>query len=421
MSDSQKKSGMKKAKILHLNPESSLPHSNAEETSSSVGYSEEPDPVGGRVDVDSAPENQSESLDKELASTLGAGAPEETDDSEISLSGKISIDPALETVSSRFDTRMRLTDDERFGLATKPSDELDGLLNTDISQRRGNYVFTVGRPQSGKSTLQSHLTRYLYQSGDYIPTPLKGNDDHAEQQAVSNEVLREWQRRWLVNRFPERTVSKHPSEYRFHMSPEKRRNRPLEFGYFEVAGEVYKQLLASGVRKPELPESLFQFLSNPKCRFLFLFVCIGHEIVEDDLIFSAFLDYLHEKFDDRFMQQSHIGIVISDPTSAIELLKKRRAESGRSGKLDKHEFVREFLPTTTARLKGWGNDFALAQFHVGDVKLDEDTNEPFIERPSFIDAKLVFDWIYECFLGVRPEPGPTMWERAQKWLAQFAD
>lgn len=406
MSGNEKKSGInKKAEVLQLVPKSSNPPEASDQPFPS------PEPKAAK-------QTKQSGLISDVAKELTP-----TPDTANSLKGKFSVDRVLtEKTSSRAAQSFRLTEEERFGQSKQvASGELDDLLGTDIESRRGNYVFTVGRPASGKSTLQSHLTRYLYQSGDYIPTPIKTHDEMAAQQAVSREVLQEWQRRWLVNRFPERTVSKHPSEYRFHMTPEKRRNRPLEFGYFEVAGEVYRQLLAAGASQPDLPESLYQFLSNKKCKFLFLFVCIGHEIDQDDLVFCAFLDYLHFKFGERFMENSHIGIVISDPTSAVELLKKRRSDSGRSGKLDKQGFASEFLPTTTARLKGWNNDFALAQFHVGDVVLDDELNEPVIENPSFVDAKLVFNWMYQCFEGVAPEPGPTMLQRAQKWLAQFAE
>lgn len=314
----------------------------------------------------------------------------------------------------------RISDDVRFKRISETEDtDTDLLLDTDIASRRGRYVFTVGRPGSGKSTMQSHLTRYLYQSGDYIPRPVQAGDQEDQQRAVSKAVLDEWQRQWMANQFPDRTVSKHPSEFRFYMTPEKRRNKPIDFGYFEVAGEVYKRLLYSPDRAPNLPESLHKFLANQKCEFLFLFVCIGYEIEEDDLLFTSFLDYLYDKFGERYMRDSHIGIVISDPQSAIELLKLRRQESGQSGKLDKYAFIEEFLPTTTARLKGWNNDFGLAQFDVGGIALDDD-EIPYIEEPSFVDARLLFNWIYKCFMNVDPEPGETIGTRISRWLQGFS-
>lgn len=311
-----------------------------------------------------------------------------------------------------------LNPEERRVPSEAPSRDPERRINVNIANRNGHYIFTVGRPGTGKSTLQSQVLRYLFESREYHSQIKTADESERVEQERLDKLLAEWRKCWRDDRFPERTAASRPSEFRFEVAPVQRNNNYITFGFFEVAGEDFETLRRGLSSRPSLLTSLAEFLRNPNCKFVFLLVCIGHEVENDDELFVDFLDYLRENFGERYVKESRVAIVISDPDEASALLAKKRKERGRSGKLDKEAFVREFLPQTAAKLMSWKRSYGLAQFYVGNIRADENGKE-YIEGNSFDDARALFGWIFEAMTGLKPVPGPTLRERVGNFLQRF--
>lgn len=293
-------------------------------------------------------------------------------------------------------------------------------LNLDIANRSGHYIFTVGRPSTGKSTMQSHMLRYLFEDEDYVTLLQSPDDSEAEEQKRRDQLLKEWRDCWLNNKLPHRTRSNDHSEFRFQTTPIQRKDSYLTFGFFEVPGEDFERLRRGMRQQPHLIEDLTEFLGNPKCKFVFLLVCIGVNVETDDEIFFEFLEYLRQNFGERYLKESRVAIVISDPNNAAQLLRKHRADRGQTGPLDKAAFVRTFLPQTLNMLQAWKKEYGLAQFYVGDVHSDpEDPEMSYLKNVSFDDARTLFGWIYKNLTGQSPVPGPTIGERVISFLRKF--
>lgn len=384
---------------------------------SSTGTTRQFDDVGSK-------ENDGGSLDPpqsggERDRTGGAGRSSGLNSTGAGTSARSSSGTSTAQRPTGFKRNTRTLDPtERRDPTTTPSQEAEKRLSIDIAGRSGHYIFAVGRPATGKSTMQSQILRYLFESQDYVIQIKAADESERGEQQRLDELLMKWRECWADDRFPDRTQANRPSEFRFEVRPSQR-NIPLStFGFFEVAGEDFKTLRRGLANKPYLLQSLTDFLKNPNCKFIFLLVCIGHDVQDDDTLFYDFLDYLRLNFGERYALESRVAIVISDPEEAGKLLAKRRRDLGRSGNLDKEAFVREFLPQTLGKLKGWKKDYGLAQFYIGNIQADQEGME-YIEGNSFDDAQALFGWVYENMTGLPPVPGDSIGTKIIKWLKQF--
>ena len=298
---------------------------------------------------------------------------------------------------------------------------LDTLIQVNAQERRANYVFTVGRSGSGKSTLQSWLLRHVSESREYSTRTIREANGPREPRLLSEEVMSEWHQQWSKNELPHRTQVGRPAEFRFEVTPMTRPNAPLSFGFFEASGEDFQHVMRSGIADPKLPVSLRQFLSNEHCRFVFLLVCIGHDMQGDDRLFCDFVEYLHDEFDGRFWNDSSIAIVIADPTSANRLLKTRGPQSDTepSTDFDIDEFSWTFLQKTRNKLQRWSKPVGLAPFSIGKVYQDPSTDAKYVEDFSQQDADSLFRWIYRQFIGFDPGPQRTATSRLLEILERL--
>jgi len=288
-----------------------------------------------------------------------------------------------------------------------------GLIN--IEERSGNYVFTIGRAGRGKSTFQSHLLRYLYQAGDFAMQQVSDPDSDYRENDVQ---LRMWRESWITNSFPRRSALNRPIELRFKAEPVRYKRPDLLFGFFEFSGEDIRVFYDPDYVNRSFLSSLDRFLNNPKCKFTFIFLSTGDDARRDDDLFSGFLDHIYNNTKQKFRENASALLVIGYPEKAIKLLNNQPGKTGRrNGRLDRREYIATFLPNTGASLSKWNKRYGIAEFSVGKIgnRSENGILVPYIEKPSFEDAKRIFAWIYLRFTGQRPGPGflTKLWKDLQ--------
>ena len=164
-----------------------------------------------------------------------------------------------------------------------------------IGNRTGNYLFTIGKVNSGKSTLQNFLIYRLFKDEriDLEFTPKDGNH-----QKVA--ALNAWIRKIGAGYFPNRTQAGALREFDVRITQAKR--KPFDFSFLEISGEDIETVSATADDpEPHLQEDLETFLrlKHGKKRFIFVSDSSRHlvkaglaENFEEDQMFSAFVRYL---------------------------------------------------------------------------------------------------------------------------------
>jgi len=286
-----------------------------------------------------------------------------------------------------------------------------------------NYIFAVGKPNSGKTTLQGHLLRYLFTGGHHNAEP---DPAYMRDKDYFQKVRIEWDHAWRNGLFPERTVAGRPADFRYIVTPLLKKSRkPLPFGFLEISGEDFNELVKPSDRPPQLLPSIHSFLENPHCNLTFLFVCRGNHptgLDGDDLLFSQFLDYLSMRFDRPFKQTCSAALVFADPDACQRRLQQRRAQAQTGGPLDVEGFISAFTPQTATRLHTWKQRASTFPFSVGAVRREPGQRGEEIVRsiiePDFHDARLLYEWLYQQFTGQSLGPGPVArsLEGLKEWL-----
>ena len=321
--------------------------------------------------------------------------------------------------------KRKIIEPDPIGKPNEPASRRDGdpLKGVDISSRQGNYIFTFGKPGSGKTVMQSSILRYLMTSREYnVKTP-KPVGDESGNDIAKEEIFLEWRQGWKDNVLPERTAFGRPSEFRYNVAPKTRPDVQLDFGFFEISGEDLQKTRRVKGGKPTLNKSIHDFLANESCEFQFLLVCNGKDVTDDDQLFCDFLHYMREQIGEHFWERSHICIVVSNPIAALKLLKDARPDLDYLEILDIETFLAEFLELTYGELENWQKPFGAAQFHIGNVYRDaENTDIKRIDSFDPEDSRMLFELIYENFTGlpVRPDPDAEMGpvQKFLKWLSQ---
>ncbi len=287
-----------------------------------------------------------------------------------------------------------------------------------------NYIFTVGKAGSGKTTFQSHLLRYLTQHDEHHaePDPEFTRDDSVYQ--TYRSTVAKWQKKWINGEFPDRNFIGQVVEIRLVVEPVKpayKANRypTIPFGFLEISGEDFKSLIDAGESLPSLMPSLDAFLNSTQHKISIVFVCQGDNMGEDDFLFSQFLEYLDRKVSPEFKKNCNAVLVLANPDACAHRLADALGREFQNEPLDQEAFVRFFTPSTFQKLKQWGQRAAIAPFAVGAIEEVVDANGALTRRlvtPSFRDVGLIYEWLYERFTdGVRPQPkGPTLLRRTKE-------
>jgi hypothetical protein len=337
----------------------------------------------------------------------------------------VTIADPIETAPSGADTEAPATVDEKETPRKSLFDEetplvyqpKSTLLDQDLSEKSGNYVFTFGFPASGKTTFHSVLVRYLMQVGPF-KTEIKDRTTGLEPNYETNRMITEWMREWRSGRFPKGTPvgDEHIRELSFNVLPLQGERTPLDFTLLEVSGEMLKTVMPDGPNDPTLSDILSQILNNPKIN-LTIILLVHPDVHTNDELFMNFMDYLDRKISGDIRKRASLGIVISNPPKALEVLKTYRPEHKSVTDLrgiHVENFLEIFAPTTYRIWLEWPNPKRkmLSRFYIGEI--GEVSGKPRLIRPDYTSASIVFGWLYTQFTG--RVLGPTFLQRALRWL-----
>ncbi len=166
----------------------------------------------------------------------------------------------------------------------------------NIDARSGNFLFTVGNPSSGKSTLQSYLVYRLWShanlSFDYASTD--GNNEH-------DVILNGWVQNFANGYLPKRNPQGILQEFNVQYGQP---NRPTcAFNFVEISGEDIKSIVPTVEgNKPQLHPLLEQYLRLGGTRKRFLFISDASsnragatddtKALEEDVLFNHLIRYL---------------------------------------------------------------------------------------------------------------------------------
>lgn len=329
----------------------------------------------------------------------------------------------------------------------------------EASPRVGNYLFTVGLAGSGKSTFQRHLLWFLRRGPNDIIGPQyrlsSGAPDSAGELAFT-QLESTWETEYREGRFPEQTSAELITPFYFDAQPiNKDLNGPIDFGFFEIAGEHFEniRLAFNAARESErdrklaaVPRPVTDLLqSQSKIMFVFMANCLEGD--EDDAAFSAFLQYLRRFENADFEKRTSLALVISYPEVARQrILNKIVADSGRSPQTrneDEREtvqrelreavaaemsaaalqtqFLNAFFPKTAAEIKYWNqisgsrvNRADVFLFSVGKVQELAGRDRKLV-RAEFEDVGNFFDWMFHRLTG-RPMRKPRPFTALLRWL-----
>jgi len=267
----------------------------------------------------------------------------------------------------------------------------------------GNYVFTIGKMRSGKSTLNSHMLRYLDGVGPYSVRHVHTHEDERQKVIARNFWIR-MREIWASNEFPERNVSGTFYELLFEVTPKNKKFPPVKFGFVEISGEDLEPFFKTGDTLPDLDSVLPQlasFMENERNKIAFLFICRGDDPTNVDTLFGEFLKYLQDRFPRAMARTTSLAIVVSDPQKIAPTLKKEILEfrAANSDQLREIDFIRGFLKGTYAQFQilNRKKSARVAQFYVGEVRQQGPEKKPKIVNPDFRDAAGLFEWLYFRF------------------------
>ena len=198
----------------------------------------------------------------------------------------------------------------------RPLNESETILNTSHDPYvGGNYVISIGKVGSGKTTLHSHLLHYVSKHGPFATNHITASRDEKVEARERNFWLY-LRGCWETGEFPERTKVNEFHQLLFEVVPEKKNKPPLRFGFIEISGENLEIYFKPRDDLPDISDDvpgLAAFLDNPRNNIVFLLLCQGNDPENVDTLFSQFLGYLAQRFPRVYDNASSVAIVVTQP------------------------------------------------------------------------------------------------------------
>ncbi len=166
---------------------------------------------------------------------------------------------------------------------------------SDINNKKGNYIFTVGNVGSGKSTLQNIMIYRLFSAIniDFSVMNHYGDERH-------DYILNQWISNIKKGVLPER--SKQGVLQEFNISISQKNKRKLNLNFLEISGEDIKSIVPTFEKdhKAKINALLENYLKLKRINKKFIFISdasknrkIGMRTAEsEDILFNHFLHYL---------------------------------------------------------------------------------------------------------------------------------
>ena len=326
---------------------------------------------------------------------------EEHNGSDTASGAENEIGPVYETVVTD-ETDTRRTNYEAVEYEVDPS-KIDG--------RSGNFLFTVGSPSSGKSTLQSYLVYRLWShanvSFDY--SNADGNNHH-------DVILNGWVQNFANGYLPKRNPQGILQEFNVRYGQS---GRPtVAFNFIEISGEDIKSIVPTvNGNEPQLHPLLEQYLRLGGTRKRFLFISdasnnragsMGEtKALEEDVLFDHLIRYL----------VSDIGVKLK----RLEIL-----FVATKWDVVSHEYQSERayfdanFPQTQSRVRNSRKiRAAYMPFSVGEVyhTADGDEQIPMVRSLNKRYVDILINWIFHSFtqrpLKGFPKIKATIWDKVR--------
>jgi hypothetical protein len=295
-----------------------------------------------------------------------------------------------------FQNESEYPDDAYFGTKNrdKPEIDEDHLANVDISDRRGNYLLSVGLPSSGKTVLQSFTTYSMSVFGRLnITLDNKEIDGKVNYEAQRLQTL--WLEEWKKGNFPAGTplAESEIRELRLDIENLENKKQKFNFSFLEISGESFKEVVPTDVSDPKLFERINNFITNKKIKMNIAFVLKTDETPGEptnDALFTNFVTFLKINLPANFEKKIGLILVIPNPKAVFGEENWKRMRSPKSSdrkfyaKLVKR-YIYENFPATYIAYDRWNTKKrAITVFHIGDEEQGRLKNADHSDAQSFI-------------------------------------
>ena len=262
----------------------------------------------------------------------------------------------------------------------------------------GKYILTFGLPQSGKSTFQNFLVRYLAQSSQFAVEPMCED---------SKALLFKWRDDWREGRFMDATARGTPKEFRHRVRPlpGARFSKELVFRFFELSGEELRDnVVFSPGREQNLWAETKALLDCNEGKLFMVLMCDGADLAGNDKFFVDLLTYVQKSLPQAnfasLKKRARIMLIISKPHLA---LRQRYEEGRRSDMPITKEMIKTFMPDTWKHIKlDWRQEPLMARLSLGTIVRVEENGEERdkLVTPDFTHIAAIFERIYNHLTGV---------------------
>ncbi|KAB7613622.1 hypothetical protein F9L33_09590 [Amylibacter sp. SFDW26] len=282
----------------------------------------------------------------------------------------------------------------------------DTFTPTEAKEAAGNFIVTVGRAKSGKSTFHSTLFRYIETSGLFEYKLLADPKDLSMMRRMS--IWREnWMERTNLTATPTRERDIHKISYQ--TSSVKGPKVPFGFNIVEISGELLEVLDGTN-GEIKIPATIHNLLDNQDVKIT-LILMIDPETPRNDLLFKNLINYIAVHFP-ILAQNLPTVVLIPKPLLALEHLQK----VDQSGKYDgltslsgssKVDFLKSVSPGVLSHLRTLPKkNKLLMPLYVGQFSERPDSEgdgiEEYLVAPNFEDIKIVFNWLHKKYTGRNP-------------------
>lgn len=272
--------------------------------------------------------------------------------------------------------------------------QVDNGNEIEEINKNTNYIFFFGTAQSGKSVITATTLYYLNTNeGTLRPNKELSNDYDAR---VLKSVFFDNLKKGIL---PERTTKGQITNLNFTFEPNNKSEKvhPINLTFLEISGEDLGQIRRGG----KFPEHIDKYL-RAKIPLTFIIVTSYDNAHNEDSLINEFLDELE-------------SYGINPKTANIILIVSKWDKSGLMQPKNEDElddFIDERLGMTSQRMDI--NQFSKTYYTVGNVSVDNISDESKVEKLRLTSARNLAYWLYESITGVPLDYEGTFIEKL-KW------
>ena len=292
------------------------------------------------------------------------------------------------------------------------------VTDEELPSKSGNYVFTVGNVDCGKSTLQTSLVFRLWSRED-----IHLDFNHAKNDQRHDALLHKWIVGFKNGFLPDRTKEGRLQEFNIAFGQEDVRN--LEVNFLEISGEDIKSIVPTSdiETPPKINRQLVEYLKADKGRINKRFIFVSDSSIHlsesdampsegftEDILFDALLKYLLGK---QGLDMQRINVLF--------VAAKWDETKHKHGTIQK--YCHRYFPQSRSILNSGRCHTQYIPFSIGSVGVEMVDGQ---SRPKVLafEARyidLVIQWIYHSFTGNQlkntQKIALTLWDKVYSFLS----